>query len=328
MPTQTRGRTQNMKLFERKFDLAAANGCPFGGQFDSDPSIRFHGTCDYFEDGIDGEGLRWQPREYSRNDIESVIELFSPLLWLGEHMGGLPVLRSFARADFDNASDSRRKDVYVTSSTLQTLLYASRDWAGGETCRAVRLALRDLWAYLDDPVFRCRARFQSWQRLTLSGCGLLDLNGDNSKPPQECCPVTADTVTFDHIMRTWDWLRGREVALGYPEDGMMNNISEVSPSYSPAKLRQALIALEPLRGRVERPFAEYRYGVVYALQLNEAELEALSSAPNRNIALPDVDRRSFIAKSRVRGIDPVWLDSEAYLKARTEQEFRHILRPQ
>jgi hypothetical protein len=72
--------------------------------------------------------------------------------WCGNDLGGFGVLNSFTLlGDFRGSSV---KPVYFREASRMTLLYTTRDFAGGETVRAARRAIRDLEKYLGDEAVR------------------------------------------------------------------------------------------------------------------------------------------------------------------------------
>jgi hypothetical protein len=114
----------------------------------------YHGTHGAAEPAIDAEGFSWRPVSYSRQEVESVVELFKRLGWAGIHGGGLPVLLPFSLGhDF---GDHAVKPTYFAECSARAALYATADYAGGETARALRYALDDLQQYLHSPEIRAK----------------------------------------------------------------------------------------------------------------------------------------------------------------------------
>jgi hypothetical protein len=71
-----------------------------------------------------------------------VCSLFQRLGWAGQHAGGYPVLWPFSLLHDFGSGDS--KPIFLAETAHRALLFASRDFAGGETARALYFALEDL----------------------------------------------------------------------------------------------------------------------------------------------------------------------------------------
>lgn len=124
----------------------------FPEAIDRDPWVLYHATSSVNEDAIDREGLHWRPSVCSRADVELVVAIFEAMNWGGKHGGGFGVLKSFSlQGDFAGEST---KPIYFREYSLRTLLYAERDFAGGESARAIRYAVEDLQTYLRDAEVR------------------------------------------------------------------------------------------------------------------------------------------------------------------------------
>jgi hypothetical protein len=110
-----------------------------------DPWIAYHGTSSSRCDAIESKGLEWPGDVVTREQVARVVDIFRAMNWCGLHNGGLPVLEPFSlQHDF---GDSSVKPVYLAEYSLRALTFAKKDFAGGETCRALRYALSDLNTY-------------------------------------------------------------------------------------------------------------------------------------------------------------------------------------
>jgi hypothetical protein len=124
----------------------------FPPQIEEDSWVLYHGTSSLGEQQIDSEGLCWKPAVCSREDIESLVDIYKKMCWAGISGGGLAVLQPFT-LDGDFQAENT-KPLYFREDSLFPLLYATRDFSGGETARAVRHALHDLDQYFDDSAVR------------------------------------------------------------------------------------------------------------------------------------------------------------------------------
>jgi hypothetical protein len=120
----------------------------FPPEIDRDPWVFYHATTSFAEPIIDSEGLRWQPGVCSRSEIEEIVNTFEAMNWAGLSCGGLAVLKPFSlQGDF---GDQSSKPIYFREFSLRSLVDAKRDFAGGESARGVRHAMRDLHEYLSN----------------------------------------------------------------------------------------------------------------------------------------------------------------------------------
>jgi hypothetical protein len=119
----------------------------FSDEIDRDPWVMFHGTSGFNADAIEREGFRPQLNAVSRAELQHVVNVYETMKWTGENLGGLAVLKPFA-LDHDLRDPAGRSFFAETGS--RALLYATRDFAGGEKMRALRIAFADLDSYLRD----------------------------------------------------------------------------------------------------------------------------------------------------------------------------------
>jgi hypothetical protein len=129
----------------------------------ADPWIAFHGTSGSRADAIEISGLEWPGDVVCRDDVQRVVGIFRAMNWSGLSLGGLPVLEPFSlNHDFRVGAT---KPIYLAEYSMRALTFATSDFAGGETCRALRYALGDLKSYLDSEEVRvahARGRGRRW----------------------------------------------------------------------------------------------------------------------------------------------------------------------
>lgn len=117
----------------------------FGGFLDEDPWTIFHGTSASNGETIERQGFTFEPHPLKHADITSIVEVFEAMHWSGNDPAGYPVLRGFSSNDYTAGSGS---PIFFTERPARALLYATREFAGGEKLRAARRAIESLKQYL------------------------------------------------------------------------------------------------------------------------------------------------------------------------------------
>lgn len=126
-------------------DLLDGNTQLFPDTICDDPWILYHGTSSEAETQIENEGFFWAKNKISKSDIEMVVQIYRRMNWSGIDGGGFAVLEPFSLMhDFAEKSDKR---IFFAETSCRALLYATHDFAGGETARALRKAIIDLERY-------------------------------------------------------------------------------------------------------------------------------------------------------------------------------------
>ncbi len=252
-----------MKVYHYSSNDALIGRCPFNEEFLTDSWVAFHGTSNHAAAQIESQGISWQPETYSKSNISAVLDIFDQLHWSGQKQGGFGVLASFAQSDFNKSNRGSVKPVFLAETSFQSVLYASREFAGGETARALRLALSDLHEYLNNPAFRKKAIAASWKHLR------------NSTPlavPSHCIPQDIEDVPFQFVQRLWEYFDSMGSRPG------VGGRPGVEPySYSEPWLQTQLAELEQLHRSCDNWFSNYQYGVIYAIRFTDADLPHLAS---------------------------------------------------
>lgn len=242
-----------MKLYTYSAEQSKAAACPFCDEYTQDSSVYYHGTSSHAEKEIEKEGLIWKRNTYTLEEINSVTQVFEELYWAGSHTGGFAVLASFTQSDFD-LGNGNSKGISFARGSGRAMLYASKEWSGGETARALRYAFEDLERYLEDAEFRHNQMLHSWEELRASLRGV--------EIPKDCQPEFPDDIRFEHIRNLWRFYSTFGVRAGV---GLCNGIEPVD--FSAEWLHNTLRKLQPLRDRVCRLTSEYGHGAVYAVRL-------------------------------------------------------------
>lgn len=255
--------------------------CPFGDAYTLDGSVYYHGTSSLAEGGIEREGFIWSENTCTLEEINSVTHVFDQLHWTGSHNEGFAVLRGFTQSDFD-LGNGNSKGISFARTSARAMLYASKEWSGGETARALRLAFEDLDRYLEDPKFRQKQMQQSWQELRSRFGGI--------QMPKDCKPKRPEELCFEHIRNLWRFYSGfPRVKIG------------VEPvAFNTGWLHSELRELKPLRDRVCRLTAAYQYGVVYAVRFLAGDIANAVKRTNGELYLQQLlPSKGIIAKAIV-----------------------------
>ena len=115
----------------------------FTKEIDSDPYLLFHGTSMSYFESICENGLDSSYNSlFSKNTVLEIVNFFDKIGWTGYSAKGYPVLKPFS-LDFDYANRSK-KPIFLGELPHRSLLFATNDFYGGETCRALKACLEDL----------------------------------------------------------------------------------------------------------------------------------------------------------------------------------------
>src|SRR5262249_11717108 len=150
----------NKSIIVQEFDADRVSSLKrlFSDEIDSDPWIMFHGTSGYNAESIERAGFTLRSDLISRDQIQRVASIYERMKWPGESGGGYPVLKPFS-LDHDFFG-GERSFLFFAETSLRALLYATRDFSGGEKLRALRIAFRDLVSYLREESVRQRHQEQ------------------------------------------------------------------------------------------------------------------------------------------------------------------------
>jgi hypothetical protein len=146
----------------------------FSDEIDTDLWIMFHGTSGFNVESIERDGFSFQPNTISQDQIKSVARIYETMKWAGESRGGYCILKPFS-LDHDFCYGERGL-LFFAETGLRALLYATRDFSGGEKLRALRNAFRDLDSYLADADIRER----HYERMSRNFRALAQFNADPS----------------------------------------------------------------------------------------------------------------------------------------------------
>ena len=121
----------------------------FGDGIEEDEWAMFHGTSGCNAESIESNGFDPVRAKVSLGEILRVMAVFKKMRWMGEDLGGYGVLKAYSFGhDFTGSGKSM---LFFAETSMRGLLYATRDFSGGEKSRALRRAFNDLEFYLHDP---------------------------------------------------------------------------------------------------------------------------------------------------------------------------------
>ncbi len=135
--------------------------------------IAFHGTSSVSEDEIDKTGIH-ASQISTEKQISDLVSIYRSINWHGRSSGGYGVLASFT---WQRTIGVPIRPVYLSNCPERCLLYSTKGFAGGETARAIRIALEDLVGYTENEDLR-----QEHYNLQRRECEDLVSNGANPTP--------------------------------------------------------------------------------------------------------------------------------------------------
>jgi hypothetical protein len=265
-----------IETFVHKMQDALAGKPLFTEEIEFSPNILFHGTSSLFEDKIDSSGLRYTTRAYNKNDLDFILASFEGIWWGGKANAGLPVLASYSREDF-NRGDGSTKPVFLAETSARAGLYSIRDYAGGETARAIRAAVRDLTDYCSDLDVRLEALKDAWRSRVGSVKALL---------PSHLADQNLDQLELRSLHDVWIAVKDKLPASNAPE-----------PASDIAWLYKRMPELRQIGDKAEALLKEHTHGIVYAVRLHEEDLEKMKWRSGGVAFVGEISNDQLIAKA-------------------------------
>ena len=132
----------------------------FPSRMVKDHSILYHATTSLDETGIENSGFGGCRPLVTAPHVDQMMALYRSMNWEGLHSDGYAALDQatgrFALIDTPHA--------WFRETAMRSLLYAERDWAGGELVRAFRIAYADLVEFLGSEDVRQKHLHRQSQR--------------------------------------------------------------------------------------------------------------------------------------------------------------------
>ncbi len=228
-----------------------------------DKWLGFHGTSSINEAAIEKEGIRWNVPPWSVEDLKRIAAIFRRMEWPGRDSGGYPVLKVFTlKSDYHGG---HCKPIFIGETAERCVTFATRDFAGGETARALRRAFRDLSEFLAHEHIRKEWRATRWRnRLARLG----------TEYPEWIAKVRPIESTDEQLKALVQYqinagVPGQEMP--WPEDL--------------AWIEQQVRSLAGIAEHAAAMWQNHRYGVIYAIKFSEADLATLEDRTSMGIAV-------------------------------------------
>src|SRR3979411_3147298 len=90
-------------------------------------------------------------RIFTEKEIANLVSIYRSINWYGRRAGGFAVLSTFT---WYRTIGLSVRPIYLSDNPERCLLYSTKDFAGGETARAIRLAVEDLFDYAENEELR------------------------------------------------------------------------------------------------------------------------------------------------------------------------------
>jgi hypothetical protein len=119
----------------------------FPNEISSDPWILYHGTSSTYEQFIDTNGIDVNDAVITKSEIEAIVSIYDELIWAGTTGRSLLALKSYSLSA--NYGANKTKPVFLSESPRHSALFATKDFAGGETVRGAHASIMDLELYLE-----------------------------------------------------------------------------------------------------------------------------------------------------------------------------------
>ena len=270
-----------MLTFEYDEGSVAKDGRLFPIALSDDLWIAYHGTSSIFEQDIDKTGLHWNTNIGSKEDVKYIVNIFKRMSWCGNHQGGFAVLSAFSlNHDFANAD---AKPIFLAESSLRALTFATHDFAGGETARALRHCFEDLHQYLISPKLREQHIGALWRQAKSTIAIPI---------PQSLENLSDTNVRNEHFRALWAYYLER----GVPSEALGAPPQETDLVW----LQNELTHHADLEKRCATAHAGHEFGLVYAVKFSEADLALLDYHPTMGLKahLP-ISAEKLVAKVRV-----------------------------
>ena len=220
--------------------------------------IVFHGTSSIFEERILAQGLSWKENNhYSISVVDSIVNQYEKMYWFGEDTGGFAVLKPFSLVGDFRKSDS--KPIFLAEEASSAITYASKDFAGGETARAIRKSLSDLEKYCINPKLRSNHLQKLWKAL------LPDPSWYHALP-EYLRDINENTVTPEYYSEAWNAIHSKAPI-------MAKQLPPTAPKID--SIQEFLIQMEEIANKANNAINQHEYGVIFAIELTEDDLQSM-----------------------------------------------------
>lgn len=140
--------TENLTFTKKVFPYA---NYPFPPEIANDPMVLYHASSSCYEKEIEREGLKYGKAHFTLEELQSVVNLFEKLGWMGKP-GSMSTLKPFS-INHDNKRHGL-KPIYLGRTSFEVVNYASHQSSGGEIAKAVRFCFQDLQEFFSNEELR------------------------------------------------------------------------------------------------------------------------------------------------------------------------------
>ena len=178
------------KIFETSFNLERLKetGTLFPGEIEGDPWVMYHGTSASNAESIESNGFIWKSR-VAQEELLRIASVYEAMNWCGTDSDGYNVLKSYS-INYDYV-EQNKSYTYFAETSRRALLYATKDFAGGEKLRSIRRAIQELKEYLENQELR-NYHFEYMQN------EYNQLRSMNALNAEEARPVKVDLDWLSH----------------------------------------------------------------------------------------------------------------------------------
>lgn len=236
-------------------------GQVFTSKVEKDNWVFYHGTSSLMENNIDAQGLIWKKNGIGKEEVEQVLNIFHEMSWAGKHTGGYCILKPFT-GDYDFGGGNE-KSIYLAETSHRAMLYSTKDFAGGETQRAIRNCIEDLEKYLTDSSVRSEHENKQLENINLYDSYY------KSRPEEK---MTKEEIEYMQENK--------------PE------LVKVDLDWLESKLK----SIQHIKETCNMSMSEYRYGLVYAVKLDKNNIEGITYDRAMGVQFKQVANSSIIGK--------------------------------
>lgn len=262
-----------MQVFDFRSEVVNSSVRLFPDVINQDPWILFHGTTNFSESDIEGQGFTWRAIYYDRQDVEAVVSIFQTLDWGGLGTDAFLALKAYSIAiDFESGE---AKPTFFSDCAEATIGYTRRYRVGGETAGCLLYALQNLEAFLEDKNIREEFRRARFARL-LNMVGVVDI-------PRRFSTLNPRMATAADCVALADYLEER-VGHRFIFSSLSAGSAEPEP-YVPWEedlewLESRVRSLAALKKNLEQLERNYTHGVVYAVRFEKGDSNLMRDLNN------------------------------------------------
>nr|AIF19788.1 hypothetical protein [uncultured marine group II/III euryarchaeote KM3_87_G01] len=239
----------------------------FSREIHDNERILFHGTTSICEENILNNGLTSNLSDNSiLSTITSIIEQFEKMAWAGDDAGGFLVLKYYSKES--DYRKSGKKPIFFKHELSTACLYATIDFAGGESSRAIRKSLSDLEKYCNNDELRSEHLQKLWRKLVKNSSWLEVL-------PRKFRKTNAKNVTPEIYSEVWDFMKNNWPTMLEQWPPCSHQLPPHLPKIEP--IQKFLNQMKEVNVKANYPIINYQYGVIFAIKMNNEDFHTLEN---------------------------------------------------